>query len=336
MTVLPPASNRRFLSRPSVWLGAAAWIALNLACLTLANGYLPFDRPAVAGKPFALQMALPTLALAQVFLMMGLVWLMTRKRAAVDMAARSPDKAVALSETVAVLAYAMLGQAGGWLVGPAFGYRPFSFHIAGTLVGCTIPASPGEAVVWAGYNVLVFVVAPLIWFLPRYKAIDLNLVSTDRWGDLRVIAVVAVVESLVEMSAFPGVFAMTPRAFLLAAPVSFLIFFVGTVLPTMVLIYAILLPRYRRLTGSFTATVILGGLTYAVMHLVEGWSNFSSWKDTALSLMFVFLQYVPPGMFKSYFTLRTGNAWAHAIGYHAIAPHIVVDTPMIATVFNIH
>jgi hypothetical protein len=54
-----------------------------------------------------------------------------------------------------------------------------------------------------------------------------------------------------------------------------------------------------------------------------------------LILIFVFLTYTGPGMFKTFVTLRTGNAWVHALGYHAIAPHVVVDAPMIAKVFGI-
>jgi len=34
-------------------------------------------------------------------------------------------------------------------------------------------------------------------------------------------------------------------------------------------------------------------------------------------------------------TLRTGNAWVHALGYHAMAPHVIADAPMIARVFAI-
>ena len=120
-----------------------------------------------------------------------------------------------------------------------------------------------------------------------------------------------------------------------AAPLAFGVFFLGTVLPTMVLIYAILLPRYLKLTGSPTVTVLLGGLTYAAMHLVEGWSVFDNPRDTALSLLFVVLTYLGPGMIKSVITLRTGNAWVHALGYHAFAPHVVADAPMIAKVFGL-
>jgi hypothetical protein len=65
---------------------------------------------------------------------------------------------------------------------------------------------------------------------------------------------------------------------------------------------------------------MLGGLTYASMHIVEGWSAFDSPRNTVLSLIFVLLGYFGPGMFKSVLTLRTGNAWVHAIGYHSIAP----------------
>ena len=63
--------------------------------------------------------------------------------------------------------------------------------------------------------------------------------------------------------------------------------------------------------------------------------TFSDPRDAALSLIFVVLTYAGPGMFKSFVTLRTGNAWVHAIAYHAIAPHVVVDAPLIARTFAI-
>jgi hypothetical protein len=37
--------------------------------------------------------------------------------------------------------------------------------------------------------------------------------------------------------------------------------------------------------------ILLGGVTYAAMHLVEGWSMFDSPRHAALSLIFVGLQY---------------------------------------------
>ena len=326
---------RPTILNPLTLLAVTGWAALNLAALALAGGYLPFDRPALAGVPFAVQMAAPSLGLIEVFALMGVVWGMTRRRAIPDIAARAPARAMAARETAALLAYAMLGQAGGWLLGPALGYRPFSFHVAGTLVGCSVLASPGEVWTWMGYNFVVFAVVPYLWFRRRYTGEQLNLTSSAPGADLRLILVIAALEGAVELAAFPGIFKLTPHQLALAAPLSFLVFFLGTVLPTMVLIYAILLPRYLKLTGSVTATVILGGLTYALMHLVEGWSIFTTPRDTALSLVFVFLQYTGPGMFKSFVTLRTGNAWVHALGYHAIAPHVVADAPMIAKVFAI-
>lgn len=328
-------SARGFLGRPIVWIAALAWAVLTALAVVLAQGRLPFDRPALAALPFVQQMAFPTLGLIEVFVLMAMVWWLTRGRAIPDMAARAPERALAMRETVQVLAYAALGQAGGWLLGPALGYRPFSFHIAGTLVGCSQLATPGEVAVWAGYNFLVFAVVPYLWFRRRYSSEQLNLKSTDRRNDILVIAAVLIVETLVELASFPGLFKLTGRQLLIAAPLSFAVFFVGTVLPTMVLIYAILLPRYLKLTGSFVTTVILGGVTYAAMHIVEGWSLFDSPRDTTLSLIFVVLTYVGPGMFKSFVTLRTGNAWVHAVSYHAIAPHVVADAPMIAKVFAI-
>jgi len=334
---LPPPPRPRFLTQPAVIIGALFWVGLNLAAIILADGFLPFDQPSMTDKPFALRMAVPSIFLVEIFSMMALVWALTRRRPSVDMAARAPARRTATTEAAGLLVYAMLGQAGGWILGPALGYRPFSFHLAGTLTGCSVLASPGEALTWSAYNFMVFAVVPFVWFRRRYSAEQLNLRSTNRCADLRVILVVGVVESAIELAAtYPGVFKMTPHAFLLAAPLSFGIYFFGTVLPTMVLIYAILLPRYLKLSGSIPATIILGGLTYALMHLVEGWSNFANPRDTALSLIFVFLNYIGPGMFKSFVTLRTGNAWVHALGYHAVAPHVLVDAPMIATVFAIH
>lgn len=320
------------------WARAAAalWIVATGAALLLARGYLPFDRPGFAALPYAAQMAAPTVGLIEIFALMAVALALTRHRAIPDIAARVPDRATARREVIGLLAYAMLAQAGGWLLGPALGFRPFSFHLAGTLFGCSTLASPNEAWLWAAYNFVAFAVVPLAWFGRRYTREQLNLRSTDVRGDVRLIAVIMVLETAWEfIGVNTAIFGLSPHVLARALPLTLLFYGIGTVLPTMVLIYAILLPRYLRLTRSTVATVLLGGVTYAAMHLVEGWSIFDSPRDGALSLIFVMLGYTGPGMIKSVLTLRTGNAWVHAIGYHLVAPHIVIDTPLIAKVFRI-
>jgi hypothetical protein len=319
----------------SVQVAVLLWAALNLAAILLARGHLPFDRPALAGKPFAFQMALPTLGLLEVFLLMAVTYWLTSRRAIPDIAARAPERPLAARETMMVLAYAALGQAVGGVLGPALGYRPFSFHIAGTLVGSSAPPSSGEICTWAVYGFVVYALVPYLWFRRRYTSTQLNLRSTNRMNDLIVILVVGAIEAGVELGTFPGFFKLTGTQLFAGAPLAFGLFLLGTVLPTMVLIHVILVPRYLKLTGSFATTVLLGGLTYAGMHVVEGWQVFKSPDTAALSLIFVVLQYMGPGMVKTFLTLRTGNAWVHVFGYHAFAPHVVVDTPLVVHAFGI-
>lgn len=321
--------------RTVLLIAGLAWLVLNAAILALSNGTLPFDRPNLAGTPFLLQVAMPSIAMIEQVALMGLVAWLTRSRPTQDFADRTPERAQARREMIQVLTYAMLAQAGGWVLGPALGYRPFSFHLAGTLVGCSQLASPGEALVWAGYNFLMFAVVPYAWFRRRYSNRELCLTFDPRGLDLRVLLVVLVVESVVQVAAVPGALNLPLPVLLKAAPLAFAIFLVGTVLPTMVTVYAILMPRYFKLTGSVTVSVILGGLTYAAMHLVEGWSSFRTPAEGLLSILFVFLSYTGPGMFKSFVTLRTSNAWVHALGYHAVTPHTLFDSSLIAKVFSI-
>lgn len=324
------------IRHPAVQIATTLWIAAHCVVLLLSGGHLPFDRPALADLPFALQVASPTVGMLEIFLLMGVVYWLTRKRALPDIAARAPAQAIAARETFGLLGYAAVGQVGGWIVGPALGYRPFSFHIAGTLFGCSRPAAPGEIWTWAIYNFVVFAVLPYLWFRRRYDAAQLNLRSTSRRNDLAVIVVVCLIEGAFEFGVLDaGILRLNSHQLLMGAPLTFLLFFIGTVLPTMVLIYAILIPRYLKLTGSATTTVLLGGLTYALMHVVEGWSAFDTPRDAALSLIFVVLGYLGPGMIKAFVTLRTGNAWVHALGYHAVAPHVIIDTPLIVQAFGI-
>lgn len=327
---------RAILDHRGVQAAAALWVLVYFVVIWLAQGTLPFDRPAVAQLPFSLQIAAPSITLVEIFVLMWLAFLLTRGRVTADMAARAPERRVALRETVLVIAYAAIGQVGGWIVGPALGYRAFSFHIAGTVFGCSVPPQPAEVCVWASYNFVVFAMAPYLFFRRRYTNTQLNLHSTNRRNDALVIFVVLAIESAFELAVFnKNIFGLSSHQILLGAPLTFLIFFIGTVLPTMILIYSILLPRYLKLTGSPISAVLLGGLTYAAMHIVEGWSVFDSPRDATLSLIFVLLQYVGPGMFKSVLTLRTGNAWVHALSYHIVAPHVIVDTPLMTKAFGI-
>lgn len=330
------AALRAIVGHRGVQAVAGLWVGGYVVVLWLARGSLPFDRPAVAHLPFAVQMAAPTIGMIEVLALVVLTFLLTRKRIIPDMAGRAPDRRAALRETILVVAYAALGQVGGWILGPALGYRAFSFHIAGTVFGCTVAPQRAEVWVWALYNFLVFAVAPYFYFRRRYTDTQLNLRSANRRGDGLLILVVLVIESAFTLAVFDqNILRLNPHQILVGAPLTFVIFFVGTVLPTMVLIYAILLPRYLKLTGSAISAALLGGLTYAAMHVVEGWSAFDSPRHVALSLLFVLFQYLGPGMMKSVLTLRTGNAWVHALSYHVVAPHVIVDTPLVVRIFRI-
>src|SRR5882724_6564460 len=132
------AAFRAVVRHRWVRVAIALWVVGYVIALWLAHGSLPFDRPAVAQLPFAAQMAGPSVGMIEIFVLMVVTFLLTRKRVIPDLGARAPAIQVARRETIFILAYAALGQAGGWIVGPALGFRPFSFHIAGTVFGCTV------------------------------------------------------------------------------------------------------------------------------------------------------------------------------------------------------
>jgi len=267
---------------------------------------------------------------------MVVVHLLTRRRVVPDLAARAPAVRRARTETLAVLGYGLVAMAGGLLLGHACGWHAFGFHLDNMVIRTGQPVQPAEAVCWAAYNLLAYAVLPFAVFRRRYSAEQLSLRSSNVRADVLVVLVVLVLESTVQLTVVTSsVLDLDARQVVLGAPLTFVLGFAGTVLPTMVFVCCILAPRYLRLTGSVPATVILGGLTYALLHFFDGWTDFATPADALMSVLYLLLFYTGPGMFKTFLTVRTANAWVHVWAYHAIAPHTLVDTPEFVKVFGI-
>ena len=66
---------KAILGHRGVQAAAALWAGAYFVVIWLAQGTLPFDRPAVAQLPFALQIAAPSITLLEIFVLM---WLGTR------------------------------------------------------------------------------------------------------------------------------------------------------------------------------------------------------------------------------------------------------------------
>jgi hypothetical protein len=207
----------------------------------------------------------------------------------------------------------------------------------GTLYGTEDPLSPTEAVVWMLYNFIFYALLPYLFFRSRsYSNEQLNLKSSNRANDALLILVILVLESAIELSLVSGaILGLDANQLLIGVPLSFLLNLFGTGFPIMIFIYAILLPRFLRLTGSVAATIVLGGVAYATIHFFEAWTAYDTVANGTLSVIFLMFQYFGPGMIKSVLTVRTGNAWVHLWAYHAIAPHVTVDTPNTVNVFKL-
>ncbi|MFZ3415244.1 hypothetical protein [Arthrobacter sp. 3Tela_A] len=317
-------------------MAAAGWFAANLWVALTSPSNLPFDWPARAGQSSLQILAEVNLALAQILLLMGVVYLLTRRRPDPQLTARAPERRQALRETLGLLSYGLAGLAGGYFLPGAYGWHPFGLHLAGTIFGTHDQLAVAEVLTWAGYNLMVYAVIPLLYFRRSYSATALGLKSTAPRNDFLVIIVVLALETCFQIYALqPASLGLPLNQLLPGAALTFVLYLAGAVLPAMVFIYAILLPRLLRLTGSAVATVLLGGLTYAGLHLWDAWAVFTSPESTVLSVIFLIFTYLGPGMLKSFLTLRTGNAWVHVWAYHAFAPHTLIDTPHIVEVFRL-
>jgi xanthosine utilization system XapX-like protein len=326
----------RLIRQRSVRFTVLGWLVANLLVLVTANGVLPFEWPSVADRSVREHLLDANLALLQVLLLMGVVFALTRKRNPAEVAARSPERVVARRETLLLLGYGILALIAGLVLPRMFGWHPFGLHLAGTIFGTHDHVEPAEALAWAAYNLIIYAAIPLIIFRRKYSTTQLNLKSVDRKNDTLVIVVVLAIESAFQfLVARPEIFGLDARQLALGPALTFLLYLAGAVLPAMIFIYAILVPRYLALTGSTASTVILGGLTYTLLHVWDAWTVFGSPASTVLSAIFLLMTYFGPGMIKTFLTVRTGNAWVHVWAYHALAPHILLDTPHIVKVFKI-
>lgn len=246
------------------------------------------------------------------------------------------DRPKARRELVGLAGYLVLVQLIGAGLGLVTGGGPISFHLAGSIHGADHPPSPSEAIGWAAYNAIVYVVVPLWWFGRRHSRARLWLRSKRPGRDLLVVVVVLALETAAQLTIFGAAFlALTSTQMGAGVALSLGLSFLGTVLPTLVVVAALVVPRVLVITGSPVAAVVVGGLTYTTLHLFDGWADFGSVQAATMSVCLLVLQYLAPGMFKAFLTVRTGNAWVHAWAYHAVAPHVWADTPLMVRIFGI-
>jgi len=272
--------------------------------------------------------------LVLVVLLFGLVGLLTRKRPLIDLGQRAPERSVAQRETLGMWGYAAVVMVAGRLIGQHLFGEGIALHLNGSLVGATRVQSPTEVYTWAAYNGILLALIPYLVFRMRgYSNEQLNLKSANLKSDLLVIVVVLACSAGMDMLG-SNFLLLTRHQQIIGGLMSFWLHLFGTDLPIMIVIYSILMPRYFKLFSPMTA-YLLGAVSYPTMHIFESGTRYDSIGAAAVSLTFVYLLLIPAGLTKSFLTWRTGNAWVHVWAYHAISPHVTVDTRLIVRDFGI-
>jgi hypothetical protein len=266
--------------------------------------------------------------------MFGLVMLLTRKRPMPDLAQRAPESSIARRETLVMWAYVAVVMVAGRLIGQHFFGEGIAMHLNGSLLGATRVQSPIEVYTWAAYNGILLALIPYLVFRMRgYSNQQLSLKSANLKSDVLVIIGVLAFSVGIDMMG-PNIFQLTRHQQLVGGLMSFWFHLFGTDFPVMIVIYSILMPRYFKLFSPMTA-YLLGAVSYPTIHIFESGTRYDSITAAAMSLTFVYLLFIPAGLMKSFLTWRTGNAWVHVWAYHAISPHVTVDTRLIVSDFGI-
>jgi hypothetical protein len=309
----------------SLQVALLLWILFSVTGLVLGRGTPQVENAVRWGS----------IALVALLLEIGVVALLTRRRPMLDLAQRAPERSTALRETVWLWVYGAAVLVVGRILGLHLFGDGIALHLNGSLVGATRVQSPGEVFTWAAYNGILLALIPYVVFRLRgYSHEQLNLQSSNLKNDTLVILVVLAIGIALDLTG-PNILQLTRHQQIVGGSLSFALHLFGTDLPIMIFIYAILLPRYFKLVSPMTA-FLLGAASYPAMHVFESWARYDSLEHSVLSVVLVFLTFFPAGLMKSFLTFRTGNAWVHLWAFHAISPHVTVDTRLIVRDFNIH
>jgi hypothetical protein len=319
----------------SFLLALFLWVLISVGAVVLCQGTMPLPIGPHPGKPLPM-VIFSSIALVFLVLEIWLVAFITRRRPMPDLAARAPaERRVALHETLGLWIYGAIVLVVGRFVGLHYFGAGIALHLNGSLVGATRVQSPAEVYTWAAYNGILLALVPYVVFRMRgYSNEQLNLRSSNLKNDVIVIAVVLAIGCALDFGLDGNFLRLTHHQQFAGGLLSFVVHLFGTDLPVMIFIYAILMPRYAKLTTPVTA-FLLGAASYPAVHVFESWTRYDSLTNSVVSVIVVFLTFFPPGVTKSFLTVRTGNAWVHVWGFHAITPHVTVDTRLIVSDFDI-
>src|SRR5260370_8203436 len=242
----------------------------------MSGGVLPLNRPNISGLSFRQQIVFEVFQPLVFFIFLSVMYGLTRGRGIPDMGHRASDRALAAGEALLMWIYGGAILAAGQVVGTRLFGQGIGLHLNGSLLGITHMQTPREVWFWAAYNFLFYAAVPYLVFRGRgYSHEALNLKSANPRNDTLVILVGLAMESGLEFS-LGGAPRVRGHQFMMGSTLSFIVHLLGTGLPIMIFIYSILMPRYAKLAGSATTTVLLGAVSYAALHVTEYWTIYDS------------------------------------------------------------
>jgi hypothetical protein len=320
VTNLPAGRIKYLVRQPSLWIALVIWCLLSAAAILFCRNGVPLDRPELATTPPITDVLNNSIGLFSIILLIGIVSFLARHRPLPNLVERAPERGIALRETLAMWIYGAVVLFAGRIIGQHYFGEGLALHLNGCLFGATRVQAPAAVYTWAAYNGIFLALLPYLIFRWRgYSRQALNLRSANWKNDALIIAVVLLIGCAYELA---------------GGALSLMLHLCGTDLPIMIFIYAILLPRYARLFSPLVA-FLAGAVSYPLMHVFESWTRYDSPYHAAVSVIFVLLTFFPAGVMKSFLTFRTGNAWVHMWAFHAITPHVMVDTRLVVHDFNI-